>query len=393
MFFSPQDRLKKRNLPQRRFSITLLLLLLGLLSAACFPEHPQSTFDAAGPVAKSQLDLFYIVFWAAVLVFIVVEGALLYAVVRYRRRQGQGIPAQTHGNTPLEIAWTIAPALILAAIAVPTIMTIFDNARIPDTEDTVYVSVTGHQWWFEFEYFEKNELDKEEADLKRVKVGSLKPQDVYQPVPYLVTANELHVPVGRPVGVILRSDDVIHSFWIPKLAGKVDVVPGNRNTMWFQADKAGEFFGQCAEFCGIAHAQMRFLVIAEGEAEWNNWVDAQQAPPSLPLNLVFGIKGCAVCHSITGPDSVGTQDARMETFRTGGQSFPAPNLTHFASRGTFAGGIVDRTDENVREWLRDPASVKPGNRMAELAGAYTNPKMALTDSDVTALVNYLQSLK
>ena len=107
--------------------------------------------------------------------------------------------------------------------------------------------------------------------------------------------------------MILRSDDVIHSFWIPKLAGKVDLVPGNRNTMWFQADKAGEFLGQCGEFCGIAHAQMRFVVVAEDESEWSNWVDSQQAPPAAPLELVFGIKGCAVCNSITGPDRVGAQ--------------------------------------------------------------------------------------
>ena len=378
----------------RWYLVPALLLLVFLLAAACTPSHPQSTFDAAGPVARSQLNLFYIIFWAAVFVFVVVEGILVYAVIRFRRKPNQEIPAQTHGNTPLEIAWTIAPAIVLAIVAVPTIFTIFDNARTPsEDENPIHVTVTAHQWWWEFEYFTKEELDREEADLDRVKEGELDISDAYTPTPYLVTANELHIPVGVPVNALLESSDVIHSFWIPKLAGKVDIVPNNRNTMWFQADEPGTFLGQCAEFCGISHANMRLQVIAEPTQQaFDSWVVRQQAPPAVPAEPLFGRKACGVCHTTSGPEPEGVQKTRMDAFLRGLDVFPAPNLTHFASRETFAGGILERTDDNLTRWLRDPGDPKPGNHMAELAGVYQNPRLALNDQDIEALVAYLQSL-
>ena len=219
---------------RRPGSFVTLSLILGflLLSTACFPSDPLSTFDARGPVARAQLNLFVLIFWVAVVVFVVVNGILLYTAIKYRRKPGQELPVQTHGNTRLEIAWTIAPAIILVFIAVPTITTIFETANTPPG-DVMEVKVTGHQWWWEFEY----------PDLG------------------VVTANELHIPVGETVNLTLESDDVIHSFWVPKLAGKTDMIPGNTNTMWFSADDTGEYFGLCAEFCGTAHAQMRFRVI------------------------------------------------------------------------------------------------------------------------------------
>ena len=180
------------------FSLVILLL------AACYPDNPQSTFDTSGPVAKSQLNLFYWIFWAAVFVFVVVGGILMYTTIRFRRRPGDPDPVQTHGNTPLEIGWTIAPALVLVVIAVPTVLTIFDNLNSPDP-NALTIDVVGHQWWFEFRY------PHPDGD------GSM-----------VVSANELHIPVGEVVNVNLDSKDVLHSFWIPKIAGKVDLVPGNK---------------------------------------------------------------------------------------------------------------------------------------------------------------------
>ena len=382
----------RRRIP-RRFLLLVFILSLGLLSAACFPSHPQSTFDAAGPVARSQLNLFYIIFWVAVFVFVVVEGVLLYSVIRFRRKPGGEIPIQTHGHTPLEIAWTIAPAILLAVVTVPTIITIFDNARVPTSEDAIHVRVTGHQWWWEFEYVTQAERDKEEADLERVKDGDLDRADVYRAKPYLMTANELHVPVDTPVGVVLESDDVIHSFWIPKLAGKVDLVPGNRNTMWFQGDRVDgdpdtpeidPYLGQCAEFCGIAHAWMKFRVFVQEQADFDRWVREQQAPPAQPTALaaegqqVYITQQCWACHTIDGVAGRGTR---------------GPNLTHVGSRTTIGAGLMANTEEHLREWLENPLAMKPGNIMGEEGAMFNGGPAKMTEEEIEAVVAYLQSLK
>ena len=375
----------------RWYLVPVLLLFIGLLSVACTPSHPQSTFDAAGPVARSQLNLFYVIFWAAVFVFVVVEGILVYAVIRFRRKPNQEIPAQTHGNTPLEIAWTIAPAIVLAIVAVPTIITIFDNARTPsEDENPVHVNVTAHQWWWEFEYFTKEELDREEADLERIadldtpEEREVERPKAYRPKPYLVTANELHVPIGVPVSVVLESTDVIHSFWVPKLAGKVDIVPNNRNTMWFQADEPGMYLGQCAEFCGISHANMKFRVMADTQEGYDRWVKEQQAPPAEPTALALeGQKAyiqqqCWACHTIEG---------------VAGRGDRGPNLTHVASRTTIAGGMMDNDEDNCKRWLADPLKVKPGNIMGSEGSMFQAAAMPRIQLDIEALCAYLQSLK
>ena len=344
-----------------KLKVLLLLLGLALIAIGCFPSHPQSTFEAAGPVAQEQLDLFYIIFWAAVFVFVVVQGALVYTIFKFRRRAGaNGLPKQTHGNTRLEVAWTIAPAIVLAIIAVPTVDTIFSTANVPEGE-VLNVTVTAHQWWWEFDY----------PDLG------------------ISTANELHVPVGKNVDVILESKDVIHSFWIPKLAGKVDIVPNNSNTMWFRADESGEFYGQCAEFCGTAHAQMRFRVFAQPQDEFDAWVEGIRAEPGEVTGLaaqgeeLFSMKGfdgtlkgesvtlqrCAICHTVEGQSIKGDV---------------GPNLTHIASRSTLAAGIIDNNEENLRNWLRNPDEIKPGVAM---------PVLNLTEEEIDALVAYLQSLQ
>ena len=341
--------------------LSLPALVVGLL-AACTPSHPQSTFDTLGPVAESQVDLFYIIFWVGMGVLALVMAVLLYTAVRFRRRPGEGDPEQIHGHTRLEVAWTIAPSLLLIVVAVPSVITIFDNANspVPPEQGGLSIVATGHQWWFEFEY----------------------------PNHDIVTANELHIPVGEPVNVMLHSVDVIHSFWIPKIAGKVDMIPNNNNQMWLQADEPGTYYGQCAEFCGESHANMRFKVIAQPKAEFDAWLLAQAQEALVPSDdleregeALFMSRegGCFACHTVEG-----SARARGTT---------GPNMTHFASRGDFAGSIMENTQENLRKWLQDPQTMKPGNVMARDGGVYNGSLDALTEPQVSALVAYLRSLK
>ncbi|MBI2936180.1 MAG: cytochrome c oxidase subunit II, partial [Chloroflexi bacterium] len=342
-------------MPHSRVPIGLpavALLAVGLFLVGCTPSHPQSTFDTAGPVARSQVVLFYWIFWAAVFVFVTVEGVLLYSIIRFRRRQGQGMPPQIHGNTRLEIAWTIAPALVLAVVAVPTIMTIIDNARVPP--GAMRVRVIGHQWWWEYQYPDLN----------------------------IVAATELYIPVGKPVSITLESNDVIHSFWVPKLAGKTDAIPTNVNKLWLQADEPGWYEGQCAEFCGIAHALMRLRVRALPQEEFDGWVKAQQAPaatPPAPGPTKAGadyFKGvCSACHSIDGWGEL-AKEAQQ------GFKLIGPNLTHLASRETIVAGLFENNAENLARWLRNPPAAKPGSLM---------PNLRLSETDISNLVAYLQS--
>ena len=338
--------------------MTVLLLL-----AACTPDHPQSTFDTQGPVARSQLILFYWIFWAAVFVFITVGGALLYVTFRFRRKPGDGDPPQVHGNTPLEIGWTILPILVLAVVAVPTVITIFDNANSPEPA-SMQIEVIGHQWWWEFKY-----------------------EDPDDPTAKVVTANELHIPVDEIINISLDSKDVLHSFWIPKLAGKVDVVPNNNNTMWIKAERADEYLGQCAEFCGVSHANMRFRVISESRSDFDAWLRAQKAPAEDPVDplalegkaLFEGEAQCFACHTVSG-----LRKARGLT---------GPNLTHVGGRTHIASGILENTQDNLKKWLTDPVAVKPGNIMARDAAIYNDPEKKLTEAEIDSLVAYLRGLK
>lgn len=362
----------------------VILLAIGVLALllGCTPSHPQSTFDPAGPVAEKQRDLFLIIFWVAVFVFVLVEGVLLFALIRFRRKRGQDeIPVQTHGNMPLEIGWTIAPIIVLAVIAVPTIIYIFDIDRSPGP-DALTVNVIGHQWWWEFEYPEQDLVNK-----------------------HVITANEMHIPVNRQIGVTLRSDDVTHSFWIPKLAGKLDVIAQNENRMQFTATRTGTFFGLCAELCGEAHANMKFRVIVETQEEFDAWISnyhelAERPPPTGDTEealgyTVFASKGCLLCHTSSGPASLEVRQSLMDAFYRGELRYPAPNLTNFGTRTTLASGFKDNDPDgnNLRAWLRDPNDVKRGNRMGELANVYVDPDSKLTEVEISALAVYLLSLK
>jgi len=334
--------------PARRWLTVVLVVALALLLVSC-AKTPQTALHPQGPQAAKVNRLFNFVWPIAAVFFVLVEGLIIVAIVRFRNRTGSAEPAQIHGNTVLEIGWTVVPALILAVVAIPTIGTLFDINKEP--KGALQVDVIGHQWWWEYHYRDLNVL----------------------------TANELHIPTNRPIRLSLDSDEpiqgkgakgVIHSYWVPALAGKVDVVPGRHNKLTINADHPGEYLGQCAEFCGISHANMRLRVIAQTPSDFNTWIQQQQAPAPAPIAL-FNAKGCVGCHTINS--GTGNDGARV-----------GPNLTHFASRGTFAGSIFERNDENLRKWLANPPGRKPGSIM---------PNLHLKPDEIDQLVAYLESLK
>ncbi|MHB8578009.1 MAG: cytochrome c oxidase subunit II, partial [Dehalococcoidia bacterium] len=315
-------------------------------SSACWGTNPQDTLSPRGPVAHDEKALFYPIFWIAVVVFFLVEGLLVYCLIRFRHKPGTDVlPKQVHGNTRLEIGWTIAPTLLLAIISIPTVATIY-NLAPKNTADSINVTVVGHQWWWEFQY----------PDLG------------------VVTANELHIPTGRRINLTLHSIDVIHAFHVPELAGQLDVVPGHSNEMWIQSDKPGTFYGQCTQFCGASHAFMRFRVMADAQPDFDTWVAAQKAPPIAPTGAatkgsqLFANGACIGCHTIQGVS----------------QGKVGPNLTHFGSRTTLAGASLDNTPANVQKWIHNPQAVKPQAKM---------PNLHLSDQDVADLVKYLETLK
>ena len=358
-------------------------IALALLAAACSPDASQSSLEPAGPYADTVDDLFTPVFWVAVGVFVLVEGALLWFVIRYRHRRTRAdVPPQIHGNTRLEIGWTILPAVILAGVAVPTVATIFDLAREPSGGNVMQIDVLGHQWWWEFDY----------PDLQ------------------INTANELHIPVNTPVYLSLcaagsgyeaqpapnecQADlpvpaglglSVIHSFWVPELAGKQDVVPGRTNTVWIEADRPGTYEGQCAEFCGLSHAYMRFHVVAHEADEFDAWVRGQQAEaasasgPAAQGQEVFAAN-CIQCHSVNGL----TDDAGEPVIG----AIQGPNLTHLMSRECFAGCIFETNTDNLTRWVSDAPSLKPGSLMPSGLN-----ELGLTPRQVDAVVAYLETLE
>lgn len=244
------------------FRLVAAALLLGfvLLLLGCGVGTPQNTFAPEGEVADKQRDLFNLVLWPAVAILVIVEGLLVIALMRFRQRRGQEpLPRQVHGNPRLEVAWTIAPAVLLLVLAVPTVASIIDLGREP-AKDALPVRVTGFQWNWMIEY---PEFTDAEGNPLRI-IGTCP-----------TSCAEMHVPVGREIAVSLEASDVVHSFWIPKLAGKLDAIPGRTNRMWFNATTPGRYSGQCAEFCGLGHTDMRLFVVAESEAEFQAWVNEQ----------------------------------------------------------------------------------------------------------------------
>ncbi|MFZ5478409.1 MAG: cytochrome c oxidase subunit II [Myxococcota bacterium] len=322
------------------------LLILGFCAlVACGPKSTMNTLEVHSDLTRSILDVYGRIFWWTVLLFLVVQGGLLYVVMRYRAKGTETtLPEQVHGNLRLEVAWTVVPVFILLHIAIPTVAAIFDSQGEAE-EGALRVNAVGKQWWFAFEYPEEG----------------------------VVTANELHVPLGREVEIRLQSDNVIHAFWVPQLAAKRDMIPGRVNRLKFKAEKVGEYLGQCAEYCGDSHALMQMRVHVDTPEDFARWLEAQAAPAATPATdpgfLVFQQAGCGACHAIAGTPAVATI---------------GPDLTHVGSRGTIASGILENDEANLRRWLADPPAVKPGSKM---------PKLNLSEDQVRTLATWLGTLK
>jgi cytochrome c oxidase subunit 2 len=330
---------------ERSTFLKTLLAAMPLLVVGCSaigaPEwrtlHPISDFGG------ETLDVYEDLLWWTGGIFVVVELLLLYALIRFRRRKGDSIvPSQVHGFTALEIGWTLIPAAILFFIAIPTVRAIF-LVQGPPPNTPLEITVIGHQWWWEFQY---PELD-------------------------IVTANELHVPVGRTTNLTLTSADVIHSFWVPRIGGKRDLNPGRENRLWFTPTETGAYYGQCAELCGTSHANMRMRVMVDDSATFAEWVESMQRPasPDSAGAMTFLISGCAACHTIAG---------------TVAQGKVGPNLTNVGRRTTLAAGMIPNTPETMARWLSSPDSVKPGALM---------PDLNLDEQRLRDLVQFLEELR
>ena len=423
----------------RRLLAGLLAGLLPFLLGGWL-DGPQSTFDTKGPVAESQLQVFYVTLWVTLAIFLIVASVLAYATLKFKARSSSDEhaepPPQGHGNPLIELSLIAASILALVVIAVPTLKAIWYTYDVPEEQkaDAYHVTAVGYQWWFKFQY---------DSEMAADPFGGETP---------LVTANELVIPAGRPIRIELRTVDVIHSFWVPKLAGKVDMMPNRGNHLWLQADEPGYFWGQCAEYCGDSHAVMRFRVIALAEDEFNTWLNNQKqlarsvevpagavAPTTFasfgefkenekgwteefdadPLGKwqlqqtvaadenaaliaagrqAFTENRCAGCHTVRGHEGAGV---------TG------PDLTRIGARTTIAAGLLENDERNLYRWITEPHRVKPGNFMYHsrvvaplgmiVMPGYTTPdpatgEVATVDIEITpeeghALVAYLNSLK
>jgi cytochrome c oxidase subunit II len=322
-----------------------------------------SIFSPVSPPAESISNLSILIFAITGFIFVVVEGILIYCIVRSRRRaEGETTePPQVYGSSPIEIAWTTAPALIVFILTLVTARSLWQIELVPPSgprpdDRTLFVTVIGHQWWWEYIY--------ESYDGKTLGFG---------------TANELHIPAGepgvaRPVYLALKSADVCHSFWVPRLAGKIDLLPGRTNSLWFQTEKTGTFLGQCAEFCGTQHANMLIRVVVDSPSDFARWLEheaspAAEDPAAADGKAAFLAQSCVNCHRVRGTPAQGTF---------------APDLTHLMGRRTLASGMVPNTADVLRRWVDDPQPIKPGCLM---------PAFGLSGSDRDRILRYLTTLR
>jgi cytochrome c oxidase subunit II len=314
-----------------------------------------SVLDARGPKAARTAELWWLMLGVAAVVFAVVVMLLLVALVRARAGRPADAPAEADllaaagGNRFVVFGGVVAPAFVLVGLMALIVRTMVVLSA-PATAADLAVAVVGHQFWWEVRY----------------------------PAQQVVTANEIHVPAGRPVQLNVTSSDVIHSFWVPQLMGKVDLVPGRTNSTWLQADQPGVYRGQCAEYCGLQHAHMAFLVVAEPPEQFAAWLDAQRQPAAEPAGPLarqgaqaFARERCITCHTI-----------RYGATAVGGKV--GPDLTHLASRRTIAGGMLENTRGNLGGWIANPQALKPGSDM---------PALPLDAQSLGALVAYLETLK
>jgi cytochrome c oxidase subunit 2 len=388
----PESAPRRPRLAGRAALMTLLVLAL----AAC-GDAPQNVLDPQGPASQKPDDLFKIVLIIALVVFLIVQGLIVYAVVKYRDNGDDELPKQVHGNTKLELVWTIVPALILAVIAVPTVKTVFDLAETPD--DAMVVEVIGHRWWWEYQY---PGVGPDGTDV-------------------VITANEMVLPTDTDIVLKMTSQEsggpanaVIHSYWIPALAGKQDVVPGRITTINLTTSGEGVYMGQCTEFCGLSHANMRNYATVIPQAEFDAWIAAQLAPAEMPAEGTdaaegarlfsemrdvegLGQRACVSCHAIAGyvgPDG-GTAAAGV-----------GPNLTHLMDREMFAGSIFDLyqrgegswgnwtdvpNEEDLVAWVMDAPSMKAMRATGQ--NAVGMPNLGLTEQESSQIVAYLLTLR
>jgi cytochrome c oxidase subunit II len=333
-----------------------------LCLAVCFvkpvdAQSPTNVFSPAATPAHSIFGVAMLVLGVTLFIFLVVAGLLLYALIRYRNRPGDSNrePAQIYGSNQIELSWTVIPILIVVLLFLSTTRVILETQAIPKPDNAMNVTVIGHQFWWEYRY----------------------------PQLGVVTANELHIPVSDPAHptptyLTMSSADVSHSFWVPRLAGKMDVIPNKINTLWIDPQHPGLYLGQCAQYCGTQHAKMLLRVYAQTPADFAVWVNQQRqlAVRDFAGNVkaaegqtVFMHNACINCHTVAGTVANG---------RFG------PDLTHMASRDTIASGAIQNTPENLRAWIDNPNSMKPGSLM---------PAMHLNDQDLDLITAYLTQLR
>lgn len=306
---------------------------------------PESPLNPATAQARSIADLFVLVLVLASIILAVVVGLLAYIAVKHRRRPGREEGSQVTGNFRLEMLWTAVPVGILAVVlffSIRTMHRVYPPAgdRPPDVE------VVAHQWWWEVHY----------------------------PGTDAVTANEIHIPAQRHLLLGITSADVVHDFWVPRLARKIDATPGHPTTLWLQVDRPGIYEGSCNEFCGVGHAWMRIRVVVEPPDAFAAWLEHEGAPQPAAGGAAGGARlfqerTCATCHAIRGTPAAG---------RVG------PDLTHLASRATLAAGATTNTRVHLAQWLGNPDSIKPGSHM---------PNLHLSEADVASLTDYLETLR
>jgi cytochrome c oxidase subunit 2 len=302
-------------------------------------------FQPDSPQARGIFNLGVIVAVILGIIYVIVGGVIVFALMRFRWREGEPDPSQVAGNKRIEIIWTAIPAVIVIMLFILTArtMTISDPPPAPKPD----IVVIGHQWWWEYRY----------------------------PDTGVIAVNELHIPVGKPLSLRLEATDVLHEFWVPELTRKMTAVPGHPNHIWLQADKPGTYLGICSEFCGTQHAWMHFYVIAEPQEDFDKWTQAQLLPAPAPGGeaakglALFEQLSCGSCHAVKGTPA----NARV-----------APDLTHIASRREIGACIINNTPDNLHRWLVNPQNVKPGALM---------PNFNLTDEQVNQLVAYFETLK
>ena len=331
------------------FAICLLLAVaLASGQSATLDVPTPNILDTASPNAAEVSKLFWLVMGFSIFVMAIVVAFMIAGIVGgVRDRNHDEEPPQTHGNLKLELAWTIIPLIILAILLVPTLSAIYQLDGFAAPDDAIEVNVVGRQFWWEMTYRDSG----------------------------VITANEVVAPVGTPVKLNLASADTMHSFWIPQVAGKTDLIPGNQRTLWFTPDREGVFYGQCAEICGASHANMRLRLVALSPENYQTWLAAAQKPAETPQaelavtgSQLFISKGCVNCHAVQGVNTYN---------RTG------PDLSHIGSRTSIAAGMLPNTRENMIRWLRYTDTVKPGVAM---------PNLGLSQEEAESLTAYLETL-